>query len=168
MAIEEHDREDLLRDGTAMSLRGEIVIDDLTIVVGFRAQGQVSLYCGADPVFQFNAQQQLRRVYLDGKRYAADNGVLLQLHRPSQGGRVMFQRQAVAPEQSERIQNELACWIDRLQQTVVSSPAAWRTSTESPPSQGNAEDADLAFIKRFAQWLKALSRPFAVAGGPHA
>ena len=61
MALEERDREDLLRDGRLMPLRGECLIDGVKVVLGFRSQGQLSLYCGPDPVFQFNAARELRR-----------------------------------------------------------------------------------------------------------
>ena len=79
MARETHDREDLFRDGTQMPIRGRIDLDGTEIVIGFRKCGSASLYWDQDPVFQFNALHQLRRVYFRGIRYAAENGVLNQL-----------------------------------------------------------------------------------------
>jgi hypothetical protein len=70
MALEEQDREDLLRDGRAMPLRGECTLSGSQVVIGFRSAGQLSLYCGPDPVFQFNAEQKLRRAFFQGRRFA--------------------------------------------------------------------------------------------------
>ena len=101
MAIEENDRENLLRDAKMMPVRGETQIDGHTIVIGFRSDSQASLYCDADPVFQFNANNQLRRVYFHGERYAAEQGVLIKLTRESQGGKVVFHREPAGHRQSE-------------------------------------------------------------------
>mgnify|MGYP003681535513 CR=1 FL=1 len=79
MAKQEQDREDLLRDGHQMSIRGETIINGIVVTIGFRSLGQLSMYCGADPVFQFNADHQLRRVFFEGERIAADAGRLVLL-----------------------------------------------------------------------------------------
>ena len=71
MAIEERDREDLLRDGSAMLVRGEVVSDELELLIGFRAENQGSLYCGPERVFQFDVQGRIRRVFFDGRKFAA-------------------------------------------------------------------------------------------------
>jgi hypothetical protein len=42
MALEERDREDLLRDGRQMLVRGESLIAGTPVVIGFRSQGQLS------------------------------------------------------------------------------------------------------------------------------
>ena len=100
MAIEERDREDLLRDGRTMSVRGEFTCGEATMLIGFRRRGQASLYVGPDRVYQFDATAQLRRVFLDGRKYAADSGALVQLCRDSRGGRVELSRQPVDPGQT--------------------------------------------------------------------
>ena len=51
MVKQEHDREDLLRDGKQMTARAEAVMDDVVVVIGFRPNSQVSFYFGQDPVF---------------------------------------------------------------------------------------------------------------------
>jgi hypothetical protein len=114
MAIEEHDREDLLRDGRAMPLRGETTIDDATVVVGFRAGGQMSLYCGADPVYQFNADGELRRVFFHGQRYSAENGRLVLLERAAKGGRVQFCSQPINEELHAGIFSDLKTWLAKI------------------------------------------------------
>ena len=81
MAHYESDREDLLRQATALVERAEILLPGLTepLVVGFRRDGSVSFFFGADPVYQFNAAGELRRAYLDGLLYKADRGRLVQM-----------------------------------------------------------------------------------------
>lgn len=83
MAREEEDREDLLREATALVERIELRLPDETetIVAGFRRNGAASLFFGADPVYQFNAMGELRRAYVGGKLYKAERGTLVQLTR---------------------------------------------------------------------------------------
>ena len=73
------ERENLLRDAVQMKLRGQANICDHEVFIGFRPQGQCSIYYDQDPVFQFNARCELRRVYFHGERYAALNGTLMHL-----------------------------------------------------------------------------------------
>ncbi|MDA8745017.1 hypothetical protein N9N28_10330 [Rubripirellula amarantea] len=81
MAKHTSERENLLRDATAMPLRGQAIIAGSEVFVGFRVGGEMSLYWDQDPVFQFNSQFQLRRAYVDGRRYAAQNGQICLIKR---------------------------------------------------------------------------------------
>ena len=83
MAREEHDREDLLREATGLSERIELELVDYPqpVVVGFRDSGSTSIYFGADPVFQFNSQDQLRRAHVEGLLYKAERKSLVALRR---------------------------------------------------------------------------------------
>jgi hypothetical protein len=80
---QEQDREDLLREATAMVERAELRASfwPETIFVGFRRDGSLSIYFGGDPVYQFNTKGQLRRAFIDGLLYKADRGRLSQLRR---------------------------------------------------------------------------------------
>ena len=49
------------------------------IVAGFRADGALSIFFGADPVYQFNAAGELRRAYCDGLLFKAVQGRLVSL-----------------------------------------------------------------------------------------
>ncbi len=94
MAINREIRENLMRDATAYARRlmlqkpqsGE------AIFIGVRPQGGWSVYFGEDPVYQFNAQCELRRVHFDDQNYAANDGKLYLLHRARSGGHVEIQR----------------------------------------------------------------------------
>src|SRR6186713_1143176 len=83
MAREEHDREDLLREATAMVERASLRVGFFAepVFVGFRRDGSVSFYFGGDPVYQFNAAGELRRAFCDGALYKAVRGELVEMHR---------------------------------------------------------------------------------------
>src|SRR5689334_1384312 len=69
MAREEHQREDLLREATALVERAEIRLPgcEAAIVVGFRRDGAPSFFFGDDFVVQFNPHHELRRGYWNGR-----------------------------------------------------------------------------------------------------
>ena len=103
MVKQEHDREDLLRDGKQMTARAEAVMDDVVVVIGFRPNSQVSFYFGQDPVFQFNTARELRRVFHQGRSYAAIEGKLCELTRQRQGGRLTLVSQVIPANLEEMI-----------------------------------------------------------------
>ena len=81
MAKEEHRKEDLIADATAMVDRAELVVTTEPIVVGFRQNGAMSVYFDEDPVYHFNAAGELRRAFVDGAIYKAEQGRLVRMQR---------------------------------------------------------------------------------------
>lgn len=85
MARDESNREDLLREATALVERIELApkgtTDDQHVVAGFRRDGALSVFFGEDPVYQFNAAGELRRAYRGGKLLKAVHGKLAALDR---------------------------------------------------------------------------------------
>ena len=83
MSRSESDREDLLREATALVERVELSIPGYgeSIVVGFRRDGSASFFFGQSPVFQFNSQRELRRAFRDGLLFKTDNGRLVEMRR---------------------------------------------------------------------------------------
>jgi hypothetical protein len=117
------DREDLMRDGTAMVHRGRWLIDDVEVVVGFRSGGQASVYWDQDPVFQFNARHQLRRVFIDRVRLAADNGRLVKLRQDEEtastaASAIRLQRNPLLPELCDEIEASWRRCHEELMQRV--------------------------------------------------
>ena len=153
MAINENDREDLLRDAKMMPIRGETQIDENMIVIGFRSDGQLSLYCDADPVFQFNAEKELRRVYYNGVRYAAEQGVLVELTRNSQGGKVAFNRQAVSAEIASEIMQVLTTLLSKIAQSAM---AVWKTAGD-----------ETEFTARVQRWMHEKDLFHVIADSPN-
>ncbi len=158
MAIEEHDREDLLRDGRNMPLRGECFIRGVPLIVGFRSQGQMSIYCGADPVFQFNAERQLRRVYYQGRRFAADNGHLFELTRQTRGGKVEFESNQVDPQTQMEILSCLSGWLSAIRDSGKSKATDWRI----------VDDPLNAFRNSLLDWLEQTATGTQIANAPNA
>ena len=158
MAIEEHDRENLLRDGRTMLLRGECTIDAVTVVVGFRGQGQMSLYGGADPVFQFNTDRQLRRAYFQGTRFAAKNGHLVELTRLSRGGKVQFVSKPLDPAMEKMIQSSVIDWLQKLRDAVQTDTTQWRVVGDHADN----------FHASLNEWLRHAKDNPEIANTPHA
>lgn len=91
MAREASNREDLIREATALVERIELMplaadSDTATeaasgtpIIAGFRRDGALSIFFGADPVYQFNAAGELRRAYVEGLLYKSANRRLISL-----------------------------------------------------------------------------------------
>src|SRR5512138_3714273 len=83
MSRHESDREDLLREATALVERVELSVAGMTenVVAGFRRDGAASFFFGADPVYQFNAAGELRRAFVGGLLYKTDRGKLVEMRR---------------------------------------------------------------------------------------
>jgi hypothetical protein len=83
MARTESDREDLIREATALKQRVEWDVpgESEPVVTGFKRDGSLSVYFGQDPVYQFNPAGQLRRAYVDDFLYRTQGDTLARLHR---------------------------------------------------------------------------------------
>ena len=103
MARDEQDREDLLREATALVERIELAPTDTEagehIVIGFRADGAASVYFGGDPAYHFNADGELRRAYADGLLFKAEKGSLVSLERVRTGNEVQLLRRPLPDAQ---------------------------------------------------------------------
>lgn len=96
MAKNSHDREDLLREATALLRRVVLSCDWCAeIVVGFRRTDAVSFYFDHDLVLQFNNGGQLRRVFDGESMYVAESGQLNRLERIETGGRIELRSQPI-------------------------------------------------------------------------
>lgn len=156
MALHEHDREDLLGEARNMPLRGQCTMDGVVVVVGFRDRGQVSLFCGVDPVFQFNSRNELRRAYFGSCRYRAENGRLVELTRERRGGRVAFETAPAANALVEELMESLRSWIDRIRDAAETG--SWQVVGE-PVEQ---------FRSRLQTWLTEVDGQPRIAASPNA
>lgn len=115
MALQEQHRENLLRDATAYTRRllwrSAIEVDTAhaepvaieELFIGFRENGGWSIYVGEDPVLQFNAAGELRRLYSRGERYAAEGAKLAACSRDKRGGRVQLESKLLTLQQQTRV-----------------------------------------------------------------
>lgn len=128
MARETHDREDLLLEGVNLPERARLLhrASGREWVVGWRTGGGPAFYDGPDRVYQFNADNQLRRVYLDGSKLTAEGGRLCELRRPeptnpdgSAGDRTQKVKLVWQPIDSAIQRNVLEQWAETRQQMLT-------------------------------------------------
>jgi hypothetical protein len=160
MSREEYDREDLLREATALVQRVELQLagHPETWIVGFRRDGAGSLFVGSDLVFQFNAAHELRRAHVGGKLVKAERGRLVWLVRQRTDDEVQLVRsEFTAAETAELLAKLHRCCHDLRQQLDQSH---CRVIGQVPA------DADLR--ARVLMWLAALPDPTPIAPTPRA
>lgn len=157
MAIHEHDREDLIRDGHTMTFRGELDADGVTVLVGFRPQGQLSLYIGADPVFQFNSHGQLRRVYFQGRRFSAERGNLVELIRDSVGGKVQLNRRQIDEDTLSLLRSSALNWIEKIGKRIGNPDSLARVTGEE----------SIPFRERVTRWIDEHGQSLTIADSPN-
>lgn len=116
MAREVHEREDLLRDATALVPRIQLRLKSgepvQEIFAGFRAEGALSLYFDTEPVYHFNSRFQLRRAFVDDQLIKAQRGKLVAM-QPQRGphGTDMLSHE-LRPEEEEQFGLQL---LERLE-----------------------------------------------------
>lgn len=183
MARHEADREDLLREATALVDRVELRTNDEPepVVVGFRRSGCGSVYFGAEPVYQFNSSGELRRAYLGGQLLKAETGRLVGLTRCRTANQVQLLRRAWDAESTTAFLLDARRRLERLRQALAegrftligqvestASSDAWERGTSEPDSAvAGREAGDAALIRRIVHWLASLGA-FTVAATPHA
>lgn len=128
MAREEHARENLIAEATALVERVELLVAGLPepVVAGFRPNGSVSLFFADDPVYQFNSRGELRRAFVAGRLYKADNGRLVEMTRNRQAGRVELESRELSMAASMEFIAHFA--RDSLIWPANWSPAAFKLS----------------------------------------
>lgn len=160
MAKVEQDREDILREATALSPRAELRSPEFpeNIVFGFRSTGGLSLFFGADPVYQFNSEGELRRAYVGGALFKSVKGRLQRLDRKRTANEVNL-------IQSELNKAEEAAFLEFLEshcrRLVTSLDAGRYELLAEVPIASNA-------IERLRAALANLSSPPKVAARPNA
>lgn len=120
----EADKEDLIRDGTAMVCRGEFAFtkprpDSWTwqvVTIGFRRNGSPSFYFDQDPFYQFDADGRLRRAYRGGFLYRSQSTTLARMHRTRTAHETTLQRQDLSPQQLDEFQTQMIQQLKALQQ----------------------------------------------------
>ena len=158
MAREEHDREDLLTEATALVERAELRIasEAEPIVVGFRRDGAASIYFGANWAYHFNAAGELRRAYDNGNLLKAEHGRLVSLTRRREADEVALLRQDLATDEQQAILAELARRLEALRKALVDGD--YQLVGQVP------ESADVP--ARVRRWLEGLPIPPPVAAFP--
>jgi len=159
MAREESDREDLLREATALVERVELspVGGGEPIVIGFRSSGALSVFFGGDTAYHFNSNRELRRAYVEGLLYKAEHGQLLSLERIRQDNQVQLIRRELSADAQ-------AAFLAAMLQTLAAM--AYQIDDEELAIVGQVPP-EAGVVGRALQWLR-LATPITVAQSPHA
>jgi hypothetical protein len=159
MPREEHDREDLLREATALIERAELRVADCDapVVVGFRDNGSFSVFFGGDPVYQFNSAGQLRRAYVAGLLYKAQHGHLMRLRRERTATETALWQQSLGPEDEKTFLADAKERLDALSSALEEQRF---TLIGKVPADADAVD-------RTRRWLSDLPPEIQVAERPH-
>jgi hypothetical protein len=156
----EQDREDLLRDATALVERIELALTGSKehVVIGFRKSGAASVYIGQDPVYHFNAAGELRRAFAEGRLYKAENGRLISMQRRRSEGVVALVGHELSDAESQVFLATMCGGLDLLRGAVEAGSAT--VTGQFPQSR------DL--LGRVSAWLAQIPRPPRIATRPHA
>lgn len=126
MAREESNREDLLREATALVERIELILPGYGsssepnhlagqhVVAGFRPDGALSVFFGEDPVYQFNAVAELRRAYRGGLLFKAVRGRLVSLERIRHLDRIELRSRDLSDTQQADFVKQMADHLHEL------------------------------------------------------
>ena len=125
MARNESDREDLIREATALRNRIEwqLPSDPEPVVAGIRADGSLSVYFGQDPVYQFNPDGQLRRAYAAGFLYRTQGKTLARLHRERSPNQTVLALSDLNSDELSRFLIEMDDQLTRLSQSITDGSA---------------------------------------------
>lgn len=154
MARQELDREDLLREATALVPRIELNVDGFTdsVFIGFRGDAG-SIYFGQHRVYHFNSRNELRRGYDDGRLIKAESGRLVSMVRHRTDQSVELQRHEWMPE-------ETAQYLERLDEHLTRLAESLRTDHYSVVGQV-PEDGDV--VSPIARWIDHLRSGVTIA-----
>ncbi len=159
MARHEQDREDLMREATALVRRVELQLADEPEpwVIGFRRGGQASVFVGADPVFQFNDRNELRRGYWNGQLVKAEGGRLFRLERRRTESEVQLLRSELTMPETHDFLDAAAATLARLRQSLVDDDY---TLIALVP-------VDFAAASELLNWLALVPNPLVIASAPN-
>ncbi len=149
MAREIHERENLLRDAVAFSMRVQLQVDfdnrPVEVFIGFRDGGAVSLYFGNEPVYQFNNRRQLRRAYIDGRLLKAEHGRLIAWQPQRSDTSVEMLRHEFDTSQQRQFADAMHKHLERLRDAI---------STKQFVAQGVVPaESGAEILERLADWL---------------
>lgn len=161
MAKQESEREDLLREATALVERIELAPSEAEsgehVVIGFRSGGALSIYFGSDPAYHFNSGGQLRRAYCGGLLFKAEQGRLVSLDRVRRENEVQLMRHDLRDDEQAK---SLADMFARLRELVQQCELHTLITVGQVPA-----GADV--LSRTLTWLSQLGE-VRIAESPHA
>jgi hypothetical protein len=159
MAQRESNREDLMREATALAQRAELMLPGAPepIVVGFRRDGGASFFLGADPALHFNSAGELRRAYVDGQLYKAVKGRLVAMRRERTATETVLLSRELSSAEADGFLAMVHQRLAGLREFLSRGDAA--VLRQVP------DDADL--LRRILDWLSTLPAAIPIADAPN-
>jgi hypothetical protein len=160
MARQESEREDILREATALVQRIELRLphEPESVVIGFRRNGCASFFFGGDPVVQFNTAGELRRLFFENELLKAEGHQLIALHRRRTATETALVRQELSSAKQQEILSAVETRVARLQQSL--SGDQFELVGEVP--------ANGSVLPQVLAWLAAHLPPWPIAVAPNA
>ena len=124
---QESDKEDLIRDATAMVERAEVICAgwSAVITIGFFRDGRCAVYFDQDPFYQFDTHGLLRRAFEAGYLYRSQGSTLARLDRSrradehSETSGVVLQRSDLTDSDLRRFHERMTFLINRLHEAIT-------------------------------------------------
>ncbi|MFV0443774.1 MAG: hypothetical protein ACK5Q5_09410 [Planctomycetaceae bacterium] len=136
MARNEANREDLLAEATALSPRAEWNWNDISVVVGLRPDGAMSIYFDGDPMYQFDPRGCLRRALVDGLLYRTQGDRLAALRRVRSDVETTLCRHDLTPLELLQFLQSMRSLLSQFESSVKQHRAALvRSVPEAVPLQ---------------------------------
>lgn len=160
MARQPIDREDLLREATALVRRAAFQLPGQAdeVIVGFRRDGAASVYFGADPVYQFTATGLLRRAYFAGERLSVHAGSLSRLTAENATGRLRMLAHSLTESETANVLTTLSGQLGMLREQLR---AGRYRLVGQVPAEGDV-------VADILHWLEQQPLPPELAQRPHA
>lgn len=136
MAVNESDREDLIREATALRRRVELVVPHETesVIAGFRDDERFSIYLGPEPVYHFNSVGQLRRSYYQGRLYRAEGTTLARLTRQRGNGETQLLRHDLTATELVEFLRTMDCRLTGIAEQLQAGTARVLAQVPEQPS----------------------------------
>ena len=117
-----------------------------------------SMFFGTDPAYHFNTRNEVRRAYVSGLLYKAEQHKLFALRRERTAGEVQLVRHECTAQETVAVLTDLEFRLEEL--GCLLAAKAFELIGQVP------ENGDVA--SRGTQWLQSLQRPLTIAASPHA
>jgi hypothetical protein len=158
MARFEQDREDILREATALVERTEWSVPTLPdpVVVGFRRDGSPSIYFGSEPVLQFNSQGELRRAYDQGRLLKAERGRLVAMRRERKERQVVLHSHELSETELQEFLKRMLHLLATVRDAVQRGTAR---VTRQVPSESHVAGRARNWLETRCDSLTIASRP---------
>lgn len=147
MARHAQDREDLLRDATALVPRIMIRLDihgaKCDVFAGFRKGSAISLYFGSDPVYHFNNHGELRRAFVGGMIQKAQQRKVFEWQQSRSEAKVTVRSRSLTSAEQQTFGDQLFERVAQLRDAIRTSQFV---TIGQFPDDGDA-------IVQLARWL---------------